>query len=170
MLPVDRSLNVLSSEYYIPLIVTEYLTSKTASNEESGKRQVGSQERRSQHLRLTARCFVRASVTSRGTPIPDDTTGLVITPETSVDETASRGDLKVRRIFDPDSFPFERSFQFVLHNSIPASGASPRRGDDEPDATASSGGAANNPYRDPLPPCTCSSAPFSAHFAAADYC
>ena len=51
---------------------------------------------------------------------------LVITNETTVDESASRGDLKVRRIFDAASFPFESSFQFILRNTIPAGGANER--------------------------------------------
>jgi mannose-6-phosphate isomerase-like protein (cupin superfamily) len=55
-----------------------------------------------------------------------DTDRLVITHETAVDETASRGDLEVRRIFDAASFPFESSFQFILRNSIPAGGANER--------------------------------------------
>jgi len=58
--------------------------------------------------------------------MPDDTGAFVVTPETAVDETSSRGDLKVRRIFDVDSFPFESSFQFVLPNRLPAGGANER--------------------------------------------
>lgn len=51
---------------------------------------------------------------------------LVVTRENSVDETDSRGDLKVRRIFDRTTFPFESSLQFILRNSIPAGGANRR--------------------------------------------
>ena len=51
---------------------------------------------------------------------------LVVTNESSVDETTSRGDLHVRRVFDAGTFPFESSFRFVLRNRLPAGGANER--------------------------------------------
>lgn len=51
---------------------------------------------------------------------------LIVTAESSVDETQSRGDLHVRRVFEAASMPFESSFQFFLRNRLPAGGANER--------------------------------------------
>ncbi|MDA0352075.1 MAG: cupin domain-containing protein [Chloroflexi bacterium] len=51
---------------------------------------------------------------------------LIVTAESSIDETQSRGDLHVRRIFDATTFPFESGLQFVLRNRLPAGGANER--------------------------------------------
>ena len=51
---------------------------------------------------------------------------LIVTAESSVEETQSRGDLQVRRVFEADSMPFESGFQFVLRNRLPAGGANER--------------------------------------------
>ncbi|MQA01086.1 MAG: cupin domain-containing protein [Dehalococcoidia bacterium] len=51
---------------------------------------------------------------------------LIVTAHTDVEPVPSRGDLLVRRVFEAGRTPFESSFQFVLHNRIPAGGANQR--------------------------------------------
>jgi mannose-6-phosphate isomerase-like protein (cupin superfamily) len=51
---------------------------------------------------------------------------LIVTNESTVAETQSRGDLRARRVFEAASMPFESGFQFVLRNRLPAGGANDR--------------------------------------------
>jgi mannose-6-phosphate isomerase-like protein (cupin superfamily) len=50
-------------------------------------------------------------------------TRLLVQRAADVPEQVSRGDLRVRRIFDAQSAGFESSLSFVLWNRIPAGGA-----------------------------------------------
>ncbi|MDP6606544.1 MAG: cupin domain-containing protein [Dehalococcoidia bacterium] len=51
---------------------------------------------------------------------------LLVQPYSAIDEQASRGELKVRRIFTAGDVPFESSLQFILHNRLPAGGRNER--------------------------------------------
>ncbi|HJM88151.1 MAG TPA: cupin domain-containing protein [Dehalococcoidia bacterium] len=57
---------------------------------------------------------------------PSHETRLLVQRYSDIDEGASRGALKVRRIFDPGAVPFESSLQFILHNRLPAGGKNER--------------------------------------------
>lgn len=51
---------------------------------------------------------------------------LVVRAASDVEPRASRGALEVRRVLDAEYAPFESSFDFVLHNRLPAGGANER--------------------------------------------
>jgi len=55
-----------------------------------------------------------------------DEVRLLVQAASEVPYAPSRGDLQVRRVFEKDSVPFESSFQFILHNRLPAGGANER--------------------------------------------
>ncbi len=52
--------------------------------------------------------------------------GLLVQRAADIEEGASRGALKVRRIFTAGAVPFESSFQFFLYNRLPAGGQNER--------------------------------------------
>jgi mannose-6-phosphate isomerase-like protein (cupin superfamily) len=58
--------------------------------------------------------------------MPEPEQRLIVTPYAATDEAPSRGELRVRRVFEAGRTPFESSFQFVLHNRLPAGGANER--------------------------------------------
>ena len=51
---------------------------------------------------------------------------LLVVPHAVIEEVASRGDLRSRRIFEAGRTPFESTFQFALYNRLPAGGANDR--------------------------------------------
>ncbi len=51
---------------------------------------------------------------------------LLVQRAAEVEESASRGALRVRRVFAAGSVPFESSFQFILYNRLPAGGQNER--------------------------------------------
>lgn len=51
---------------------------------------------------------------------------LIVRAASAVPYAPSRGDLRVRRVFEAGSMPFRSGLQFILHNRLPAGGANER--------------------------------------------
>lgn len=64
-------------------------------------------------------------------PEPAGAQRLIVTAASDYPHTPSRGDLQVRRVFEAGRTPFRSSFQFVLHNRLPAGGANERHVHDD---------------------------------------